>query len=540
MGKSLSVRHKLFTILIVAFVVLSIFSTYGLSTISDRIQLDNRNRLSQVVEVAVSLIKRAQQRVVENEISEADARIEVLKEIKALNFEGNNYFWVNDSNAKIIMHPTKPQLDGTDGNKIVDPNGVALFSEFARVARTEGQGFVDYYWERPGELEPVPKLSYVLYNKQWDWVVGAGVYVDDVEAAIRAAGIRFVGFAVVGIAIMVLITTILIRSLSSSLNTVNVGTKKVASGDLTDNMIHDSKDEFGQLVDHLNGMLDQWRGFVKGIQQSAQQVNSTSVTLSNSAVQTESSTSVQLSRTEELSSAMEEMARTSDKMAHHVGEVSNSAGLALSEAKEGSQHVLHTKDNMNQLAEAVIKAQDAINQVSSDTTEITSILDDIKGISEQTNLLALNAAIEAARAGDTGRGFAVVADEVRALAQRTQDSASEIQNKIERLLESAGVASHTMKTSGEHAQSGVDSVQAVSNRLNSILERVEEVNEMSGQIADATQQQSEVAIKMAERVDEVKSISEQNFKQAEAVAEQSQVLDDCATLLQEQASIYRI
>ncbi|MDP3936080.1 MAG: cache domain-containing protein, partial [Alphaproteobacteria bacterium] len=143
---------------------------------------DEENRLTDLVSTVDSLIQHYYKQQKSNQMTMEEAQKQALAAISNLRFDDQNYFWVNDMHPKMIMHPFKPELNGSDLSNYSDPNGKKLFVEFVDVAKSKGSGFVEYMWSKPGLQEPVEKLSYVSSFKPWGWVFGTGIYIDELYA----------------------------------------------------------------------------------------------------------------------------------------------------------------------------------------------------------------------------------------------------------------------------------------------------------------------------------------------------------------------
>lgn len=136
------------------------------------------NQLQSVINLAFSTIETIHNR---DDLSDEEKKDLAFRTVEGMRYAGDNYLWINDMDAKMVMHPIKPQLNGKDLSDFADPNGKKLFAEMVTVCREKGEGFVDYYWPKPGADEPVAKLSYVRLFKPWGWVIGSGVYLEVVE-----------------------------------------------------------------------------------------------------------------------------------------------------------------------------------------------------------------------------------------------------------------------------------------------------------------------------------------------------------------------
>ena len=200
-------------------------------------------------------------------ITEAKAKSEVLRVIKNIRFEDNNYFWINDMQPAMIMHPVNTALDGQDLSDYKDPNGKRLFVEFVEVCRHSGEGTVDYEWPKPGFTRPQPKLSYVKLFKPWGWIVGTGVYIDDVNAIVGKLQMQVIGIVGLSLLIAFLISFVLIKKLSGSINKVVAMLKDIAQGegDLTKTIDVDSQDEVGELAKWFNVFIEKLHDIITQI-----------------------------------------------------------------------------------------------------------------------------------------------------------------------------------------------------------------------------------------------------------------------------------
>jgi methyl-accepting chemotaxis protein len=165
-----------------------------------------------LIEIPYSILERQYQLELEGKISRAEGQRQAMEIIRGLRYEGNNYFWINDDHPTMIMHPLKPELDGTDVTSFKDPARKALFVEMVRVARDPNGGYVHYLWPKPGNDKPVPKLSFVKHFAPWGWIVGTGIYIDDVDLAWRRSAFKAGALTIICLIPLLLVSLFTLRS----------------------------------------------------------------------------------------------------------------------------------------------------------------------------------------------------------------------------------------------------------------------------------------------------------------------------------------
>ncbi|WP_416740794.1 methyl-accepting chemotaxis protein [Pseudomonas sp. NFX71] len=284
--------------------------------------------------------------------------------------------------------------------------------------------------------------------------------------------------------------------------------RQIADNPLSQGIYTGRRDQFGQ-IEFAFQMLEAQIGAVVGrIGDASQRLAGHAAELVDHLQSSHSSTLDQQAETDQVAAAIHQMSASVAQVASHAQQASLAADLAGSETREGHQLVSESRHAVLRLAEELAHATDVIHQLEGHSSEITGVLEVIRSIAEQTNLLALNAAIEAARAGDAGRGFAVVADEVRGLAQRTQQSTNEIQRMISTLQNGTRDAVVVMQQSSEQVESSVEQARRAAAALDAISRRVNQITEMSLQIASAVEEQSTVSEDINRNISRIRSACE--------------------------------
>ncbi|WP_312975424.1 methyl-accepting chemotaxis protein [Stutzerimonas nitrititolerans] len=485
-----------------------------------------------VVEAATGVLTYYQQLEASGAMSIAEAKKAAMKQVAALRYGQDDYFWINDMGPVMLMHPMRPELDGADLSTNKDPNGKELFNEMVKVARRDGAGLVDYEWAKPGEKNPVPKISYVQLFEPWGWIIGSGIYVDDVEAEFQQYLVRFslIGLAIA--ALMAALVAVLIRSITGPLRQTMQAMANIASGDadLTRNLDVSGQDELATLGRDFNTFVQKMRGMMGQLFETAGALEQSSRSLGNLASQAQDQSQQQSLQMEQVATAVNEVTYAVQEVAKNAEHAATEVTAAENEAGQGQLNIEASLRQIDELSSTIGQAVEVIQSLADETTKIGSVLEVIGSIAEQTNLLALNAAIEAARAGEQGRGFAVVADEVRLLAQRTQQSTAEIHTMIERLQKNSGAAVNVILESNRASQATVEQASQAGESLGQIAQALRNLSALNASIASATLQQTHVVEDINQNVTQAAGLAQQSA----SAAQQSSVAGEQLGQLAEQ------
>ncbi|MBM9485266.1 methyl-accepting chemotaxis protein [Pseudomonas sp. ICBG1301] len=507
--RNMSISRRLWLILIVAVLMLLTLGLLMLKQIHGDLYQAKRQQTEHVVQTASGVLAYYQNLEKTGVLTREAAQQQALSAVRGLRYDHDDYFWINDLTPVMIMHPANPKLDGQNLSAIRDPDGFAVFNEFVSLAKAKGAGIVSYRWPKPGAEAPVEKTSYIQLFEPWGWIIGSGVYVDDVQAEFKVQ-VWKASFICLAIAlVMALLVLLIARSIVNPLQQAVNAMANIASGesDLTRSLDTHGRDEVTQLSQHFNAFTRKLSQVVGQLQTCANALGQSSIELGTNASQAHD-------RSQQQSQQMELVATAINEVTYGVQDVAKNAEHAASEmrdaqaqAQQGQVNIDGSLQQIDQLSGTIGQAVEVIRTLSSESTQIGSVLEVIRSIADQTNLLALNAAIEAARAGEQGRGFAVVADEVRLLAQRTQKSTAEIQVMIERLQGHSEAAVKVISDSHSASQLTIEQAGQAGASLTAIGQALHNLNGLNASIASATLQQAHVVEDINQNVTEAAGLS---------------------------------
>ncbi|CAB1404157.1 Chemotactic transducer [Pseudomonas fluorescens] len=447
--------------------------------------------------------------------------------LAARDFDGMGYVFLVSADGKILVHPDKA-LVMKSLKEAYPQDTPRISSDFSEVS-VDGK-------TRIVTFAPIKGLPSV------NWYIGLSVDKDQAFAMLSEFRTSAVIATVIAVAIILALLGMLIRILIQPLHVMTRAMEDIADGegDLTKRLTIVNNDEFGVLGTAFNRFVERIHGSIREVSSATGQVNEVAlrvVAASNSSMY---NSDQQASRTSSVAAAINQLGAAAQEIARNAAQASNQASDARGLAEDGQQVVDRSIQAMNRLSSMLSASSSNIESLNSKTVNIGQILEVITSISQQTNLLALNAAIEAARAGEAGRGFAVVADEVRNLAHRTQESAQQVQTMIEELQVGARESVSTMSDSQRHSQDSVEIANLAGERLNSVTQRIGEIDGMNQSVATATEEQTAVVESINVDITEINTLNQEGVENLQATLRACSDLEQQAARLKQLVGSFRI
>lgn len=427
-----------------------VFFAFLIPIISNSLYSEKKVNVKNTVEVAYDIIQKYHASAKSGQLTEAEAKTTAAEMIRELRYNGNEYFWINDYNHKMIMHPISSDLENKNMRNYKDAEGVLMFSEFVKTAKRDGAGFVQYHWEKPGSDKAVPKISFVKGFKEWGWIVGSGIYIDDVEAQLNNIKAQFTYYLIFASIVALLLAYFIARKISVPVNKLRTAASKVAEGDTSIQVDINSKDELGVLSNEFNTMVDH-------IKRSIEEVNQKSLDAEKAA--------------EEANNAKNEIQYYQDYLSRNTKILS----IEMEKFANGDLTV-----------EVIPEKED---------DEIGQLFIGFNTVVKNINLM-LSQVTEAVQAtASASNEISSSSEEMSAGAQEQAAQATEVAGAVEQMTatilqtsQNANSALKYSKSAGDKAKLGVEKVALSKEGMNRIVSSAQNTGEVISQLAQKTDQ----------------------------------------------------
>ena len=501
---------------------------------------DRKEKTKNLVEISLGVITHHHKLFSEGKLSEEDAKIAARNSLRPLRYGKNDYYFGFETSGVYFLHGGNQAVEGQNKLDLKDTNGKFLVKDLIAAAQAGGD-FVEYWFPRAGQQTSEPKISYAALFAPWNWVIGTGIYFDDVEREYKQAATLLGG---ISFGLVVLLSLIgwrvggsVLRQLGGEPNIAADIMRRVASGDLTASVGNAPKDS---LLGALDDMVKSLRDLMSQLTANANQLVSNAEQIKHASAEVSKAADHQTDATSSMAAAIEQLTVSSNHISDSARDTEADSRNAMALSAEGAQRVGQATMAIQKIATTVTDASGRIRALEERAKQVSSIANVIKDIAGQTNLLALNAAIEAARAGEQGRGFAVVADEVRKLAERTSSATTEIEQMILGIQSDTVGAVEAMSAALPEVEHGVQLANHASESLRGIEEGAGRTLDRIGEVASATREQSVASTSIAQRVEEIAQMVEETTITIRGTADAADHLEHIAQELKQQVGRFKL
>lgn len=506
-----------------------------------------KSEIKSEVQSAISIISTCYDSYKSGDMTEEEAKSKALTIIRGMRYGDDNsgYFWIDDTDYNLVMHPILPEQEGNNRKDLTDKNGVKIIQEIMKVAKTGG--YNEFYFTKSDGKTVAHKVAYSQEFEAWNWVITTGIYTDDIQGIVdNSNGLvrvndlsrNTVWFLVGCGAILLVITLVAVYlCLNKLIKIIGIAKEQLlelADGNLTSELngkVAERDDELGAMIRSTNQTIQSFRGSISVVKDAVDSVSTGSNTIKDM-------TKGAVDATNQVTEAIENVAQEATKQAGVVDTVSenvNSLTSASSDVADAvNSSIVHMNDLQSNAVEMRKKMESMseesenmgvnvkeiakrISETSEDIEKMKGILDSINNIASETNLLALNASIEAARAGEAGRGFAVVANSIKSLSENTSKELDNIKEIISALTEGFDECEKCIETVVDCNNNSTESTKAVIEQFNQIESGVVGTSSQLHVVSEAKDRMQKDITSFKEQIDIISNGAESNAAITEEV-----------------------
>lgn len=506
-----------------------------------------KSEIKSEVQSAISIISTCYDNYKAGGMSEEEAKLKALTIIRGMRYGDDNsgYFWIDDTNYNLVMHPILPEQEGNNRKDLTDKNGVKIIQEIMKVAKTGG--YNEFYFTKSDGKTIAPKVAYSQEFEAWNWVITTGIYTDDIQGIVdNSNGLvrvndlsRNTVWFLVGCGVILLVITLVavylcLNKLIKIIDVAKEQLLELADGNLTSELsgkVAERNDELGAMIRSTNLSIQSFRGSISAVKDAVDSVSTASNTIKDM-------TKGAVDATSQVTEAIENVAQEATKQAGVVdtvsanvssltdasSDVANAVNSSISHMNTLQSNAIDMRKKMESMSEEsenmgvnVQEIAKRISETSEDIEKIKGILGSIKGIASETNLLALNASIEAARAGEAGRGFAVVANSIKSLSENTSKELDNIKEIISALTEGFDECEKCIKTVVDCNNNSTESTKAVIEQFNQIDSGVADTSSQLHVVSEVKDHMQKDITSLKEQIDIISNGAENNAAITEEV-----------------------
>ncbi|MDM8548655.1 methyl-accepting chemotaxis protein [Desulfobacterales bacterium HSG2] len=525
-------------ITILSVLIVSIF--YFLPFTEKKLIGEKETALKHIVEVTFMLISDYHSKVGSGELSEDEARKGAMRDARALRHGNNDYVWINDLNSVILAHP-EPEEEGRDMSNVRDISGKYYVNMFVEVCKKNGEGLVHYMRPRAGTLKPLPKVSYVRLFEPWGWIVGSGIYVDDVEAEMKEIRFQIISVTLLFSFIILIFTCFVAHMINRPLYEAVKVFNQIAEGDLTvDVNPGNRQDQVGMLMNAFHDMLGRLRTQTMLVRESTDAIAASIAQISTTAAQLAVSSSETSSSVTEITATAEEIRQTAYISDNEADRVAGVAKQAVRSSEKGKKAAEDAVSGMNRIKEEMEYIAESIVRLTEHTRSIGEIISVVNDLADQSDILSVNASVEAAKAGEHGRGFAVIAQEVNSLATQSKEAANQVKAILNDIYKATRAAVMAAERGSRAVETGVYLSAQSGDSIDILSQNVTESEQASVQITALSQEQLAGTEQLTLSMESISETSTQNAESARNLEIAARDLDEFGEKLRRMALVFKV